>query len=46
LLEDPGVAARKALTCKATELTDWLAGARVSPRFPSALSKSVLSSTR
>ncbi|MET0705096.1 MAG: winged helix DNA-binding domain-containing protein [Mycobacterium sp.] len=39
LLEDPGTAARKALLRKATELTDWLAGARVSPRFPSALSK-------
>jgi len=46
LLEDPGVNARRALTRKANELTDWLAGIRVSPRFPSALSKSVLGSTR
>lgn len=41
LLEDPGSGARKALDRKAAELTDWLAGTRVNPRFPSALSKSI-----
>ncbi|CAN5628403.1 winged helix DNA-binding domain-containing protein [soil metagenome] len=41
LLEDPGARARKALTAKATALTDWLAGTRISPRFPSPLSKSI-----
>jgi hypothetical protein len=39
LLEDPGHDGRKALTRKADELTDWLGGVRISPRFPSALSK-------
>jgi hypothetical protein len=39
LLEDPGRDLRKALEHKASELTDWLAGTRVSPRFPSVLSK-------
>jgi hypothetical protein len=37
LLEDPGRDGRKALGRKADELTDWLGGVRVSPRFPSAL---------
>lgn len=46
LLEDPGTRARKALNRKATELTDWLAGTRVSPRFPSPLSKSIASTQR
>ncbi|MDT5194076.1 MAG: hypothetical protein QOH20_830 [Mycobacterium sp.] len=39
LLEDVGVKASKALTRKADELTDWLSGVRINPRFPSALSK-------
>ncbi len=39
LLEDPGADGRKALLRKMTELTDWLRGTRISPRFPSALSK-------
>jgi hypothetical protein len=39
LLEDVGRAAQKALQKKADELTEWLAGVRVSPRFPSPLSK-------
>jgi hypothetical protein len=39
LLEDPGRAARKALETKATELTEWLDGVRIKPRFPSRLSK-------
>jgi hypothetical protein len=41
LLEDPGAAARMALERKAAELTDWLDGTRVSPRFPSPLSRSI-----
>jgi len=39
LLEDPGRAGRQALQRRATELTDWLDGVRISPRFPSPLSK-------
>lgn len=39
LLEDPGRDARKALSRKASELTEWLGGTRVSPRFPTPLSK-------
>jgi hypothetical protein len=39
LLEDPGRDSRKALEHRASELTDWLGGTRVSPRFPSVLSK-------
>ena len=39
LLEDPGRDCRKTLERKASELTDWLGGTRVSPRFPSVLSK-------
>lgn len=45
LIEDPGAPARKALDRKATELTDWLAGTKVSPRFPSPLSKAIASKT-
>lgn len=41
LLEDPGASARKALKRKAAELTDWLDGIRISPRFPSPLSKKI-----
>jgi hypothetical protein len=39
LLEDVGRAARQALQARADELTEWLDGVRVSPRFPSPLSK-------
>lgn len=39
LLEDPGAAARRALTAEAAALTEWFAGARVMPRFPSPLSR-------
>ncbi|MEB3050596.1 winged helix DNA-binding domain-containing protein [Mycolicibacter sp. MYC123] len=38
-LEDPGRVARDALTRRARELTDWLDGVRVPPRFPSPLVK-------
>lgn len=39
LLEDPGRDARRALTKRADELTAWLDGVRIAPRFPSPLSK-------
>lgn len=39
LLEDPGAQARDALSKRAKELTDWLAGVRVPPRFPSPPAK-------
>lgn len=39
LLEDVGRRATKALTAKADELTAWLGGVRINPRFPSPLSK-------
>jgi hypothetical protein len=39
LLEDVGRDAKKALRRRADELTEWLDGVRVSPRFPSPLSK-------
>lgn len=39
LLEDVGRKARQALQRRADELTDWLAGVRINPRFPSPLSK-------
>jgi hypothetical protein len=39
LLEDPGTDGRRALQQRADELTAWLDGVRVSPRFPSRLSK-------
>lgn len=39
LLEDVGRRARQALQRRADELTDWLAGVRINPRFPSPLSK-------
>ncbi len=39
LLEDVGRDAKRALTRKAGDLTAWLDGVRVSPRFPSPLSK-------
>lgn len=37
-VEDVGSAARKVLHRKASDLTDWLDGVRVKPRFPSPLS--------
>lgn len=42
LLEDPGRRAVKALERKARELTEWLDGTVVKPRFPSPLSKAPL----
>jgi hypothetical protein len=39
LLDDVGWDAKRALTRRADELTAWLDGVRVSPRFPSPLSK-------
>jgi hypothetical protein len=39
LLEDVGRDARTALRARADELTDWLDGVRISPRFPSPLSR-------
>ncbi|MGV0853577.1 winged helix DNA-binding domain-containing protein [Mycolicibacterium phlei] len=40
LLEDVGRAADKELRKRAAELTEWLDGVRVSPRFPSPLTRS------
>jgi hypothetical protein len=39
LLEDVDRDAKRALSRRAGELTEWLGGVRVSPRFPSPLSK-------
>jgi hypothetical protein len=39
LLKDVGPAARKSLQRKANELTAWLDGVRIKPRFPSPLSR-------
>ena len=39
MLEDVGAAGRRALEHEAARLTEWLNGTRVSPRFPSPLSK-------
>ena len=39
LLDDPGRDGRRALTRRAAELTSWLDGVRIKPRFPSPLSK-------
>ncbi|HSS25164.1 MAG TPA: winged helix DNA-binding domain-containing protein [Mycobacterium sp.] len=44
LTEDPGRDARRALQRRADELTSWLDGVRISPRFPSPLSKSAATS--
>jgi hypothetical protein len=38
-LDDPGRDGRRALTRRAAELTSWLDGIRIKPRFPSPLSK-------
>jgi hypothetical protein len=43
LLEDVVRDAERALTRRAEELTDWLGGVRISPRFPSPLSKAGVS---
>lgn len=40
-VEDVGASARKVLQRKASELTDWLDGVRVKPRFPSPLSQAL-----
>jgi hypothetical protein len=39
LLDDVGRDARKTLKRQADELTDWLDGVRISPRFRSPLSR-------
>ena len=39
LLEPVGTDGRRALADEAARLTEWLAGTRVPPRFPSPLSK-------
>ncbi|MDT5145418.1 MAG: hypothetical protein QOC58_63 [Mycobacterium sp.] len=39
LLEDPGPGGRRALQRRADDLTSWLDGVRISPRFPSPLCK-------
>jgi hypothetical protein len=41
LLEDPGRDGRNALEKRAAELTAWLDGIQIKPRFPSPLSKAV-----
>ncbi|CAM2732353.1 AlkZ family DNA glycosylase [Mycobacterium intermedium] len=41
LLEDPGRDGRRALQRRADELTSWLDGVRIKPRFPSPLAKSL-----
>jgi hypothetical protein len=42
LLDDVGRDGRKALNLRAKELTDWLDGVRINPRFPSPLSKATM----
>lgn len=37
LLEDVGTAARAAIAARADQLTRWLGGVRITPRFPSPL---------
>ena len=39
LLEDVGREAKRVLSRRADDLTEWLGGVRISPRFPSPLSK-------
>lgn len=41
LLDDVGTEGRSALETEAVRLTEWLAGVRIAPRFPSPLSTSV-----
>jgi len=43
LLDDVGRDGRAALTHQADALTDWLDGVRISPRFPSPLSRATMS---
>jgi hypothetical protein len=45
-LEDVGRDAQRALQRRAAELTEWLDGVRVNPRFPSPLSKMLTSKMR
>ena len=42
LLDDVGRDGRKALTRQADALTEWLDGVRISPRFPSPLSRTTM----
>jgi hypothetical protein len=42
LLEDIGRDAKRALARRADELTEWLGGVRINPRFPSPLSKTTM----
>jgi Winged helix DNA-binding domain len=42
LLEDPGRDGQRALQRRAAELTSWLDGVQIKPRFPSPLSKSAV----
>ncbi|OBK51826.1 winged helix DNA-binding domain-containing protein [Mycobacterium kubicae] len=42
LLEDPGRSGRQALQRRVRELTSWLDGVRISPRFPSPLARSAM----
>lgn len=46
LLEDPGRAARSVLNKRAQELTAWLDGVRVPPRFPSPLVKAAATAAK
>jgi hypothetical protein len=41
LLEDVSTQGSTALARKADELTDWLGGVRINPRFPSPISKTL-----
>ena len=45
LLEDVGREARLSIDAEAARLTDWLAGARVQPRFPSPLCRRAAAQT-
>ncbi|MEZ0363211.1 winged helix DNA-binding domain-containing protein [Mycobacterium sp. pUA109] len=42
LLDDPGRDARRALARRADDLSEWLGGVRISPRFPSRLAKTAM----
>lgn len=46
LLEDPGHDGRRSLQRRSDELTSWLDGVRISPRFPSPLSKAAAIATQ
>jgi hypothetical protein len=45
VLDDIGADGRRAVEAEASRLTDWFAGTRVLPRFPSPLSKELARST-